>query len=307
MNAPAELSGRLSGWNERLQRRWLAYVFLLPTLVVLTVVGVVPFAYAVFISFHHTEFLDVQGFAGVANYTELLGDSRFWGSLGVTVVIMAVAVPIELALGLALALLLYRGVLGGRVLSPAMLLPAVVAPTVVAIIWKILLAGTWGLLTYEIFNRFGWFSRGSILSVSWSAIAAIIAIDVWQWTPFVVLALFAGLQGLPLNPFRAAAVDGASRWRVFRSLTLPMLLPLIAVLFLLRLLDTFKIFDTIFVLTGGGPVDATRTISLFLYQNVFTFLQLGRASAGAAVIFVLFFIVVSVFYRVLDKRLHIFR
>jgi multiple sugar transport system permease protein len=306
MSVTAEVA-RPSAWHDKLERRWLAYVFLLPALVVLTVVAVVPFAYAVFISFHHTEFLDVQGFAGVDNYTDLLSDSRFWGSLGVTALIMAVAVPVEMALGLAMALLLYRGVLGGRVLSPALLLPAVVAPTVVAIIWKIMLAGTWGLLTYEIFDRFGWFSEGSILSVSWSAVAAIIAIDVWQWTPFVVLALFAGLQALPLSPFRAAAVDGASRWDVFRSLTFPMILPLFAVLFLLRILDTFKIFDTIFVLTGGGPGDATRTISLFLYQNVFDFLELGRATAGAAVIFVLFFIIVSIFYRLMDRKLRIFR
>ncbi len=119
----------------------------------------------------------------------------------------------------------------------------------------------------------------------------------------MALALFAGLQGLPLAPYRAAAVDGASRWQVFRYLTLPMLFPLLAVLLLLRMLDTFRIFDTIFILTGGGPGEATQAVSIYLYKTVFQFWELGRAAAGAVIIWIMLFIFASVLYRIFTRRL----
>ena len=169
-----------------------------------------------------------------------------------------------------------------------------------------MLAGTWGFLTYEFFDRFGILAESSVFSVPTAALAAIIGIDVWQWTPFITLALFAGLQALPVTPFRAAAVDGASGWPTFRYLTLPMLLPLIAVLFLLRLIDTFKIFDTVYLLTGGGPEDATETISLYLYKQVFSFFEVGRAAAAAVIIFLMFFVLASIAYQLLSKRLKLF-
>jgi multiple sugar transport system permease protein len=122
----------------------------------------------------------------------------------------------------------------------------------------------------------------------------------------VALALFAGLQALPLAPYRAASVDGASRWQVFRYVTLPMLYPLLAVLLLLRLLDTFRIFDTVFIISGGGPGESTQVISIYLYKTVFQFWELGRAAAGAVLIFLAFFILASVLYRLFSVRLKLF-
>jgi multiple sugar transport system permease protein len=292
--------------RDAIEGRWFPYVMVAPTLLVLTLVAVVPFVYTIFISFQETSFTQVKGFYGVSNFQSLLTDRLFWKALSVTGTILLVAVPFELVIGLGIAMLMHGGVFGSRIIAPVLLLPSVVAPTVVAIIWKVMLAGTWGLATYGIIDRFDILPGGSVLGLPTTALMAIMFIEVWQWTPFVALALFAGLQGLPDAPYRAASVDGASRWQVFRYLTLPMLYPLLAVLLLLRVLDTFKIFDTIFILTGGGPGEATQVLSLYLYKTVFQFWELGRAAAGAVLVWLMFFILASMLYRLFIRRLKLF-
>jgi multiple sugar transport system permease protein len=286
--------------------RGFPYLMVAPTILVLSIVGVIPFVYTVFISFQETSFTRTVGFNGLGNFTSLVSDPLFWKAMGVTSLILVVAVPVQLLLGLSIALLMHRGILGSRFIAPVLLLPAVVAPTVVAIIWKIMLAGTWGFLTYQVVDRFSLLEGGSVLGLPTSALISILLIEIWQWTPFVALALFAGLQALPLSPYRAAAVDGASRWQIFRYLTLPMLLPLLAVLLLLRTLDSFRIFDTIFILTGGGPGSSTQVVSIYLYKSVFQFWELGRAAAGAVLIWVMFFIFASILYQIFSKRLKLF-
>lgn len=300
-----ELTARRS-LRDVVEGKGFPYLMVVPTILVLSIVGVIPFVYTVFISFQETSFTRTVGFNGVGNFTSLVSDPLFWKALGVTTLILVVAVPVQLLLGLGIALVMHRGILGSRFIAPVLLLPAVVAPTVVAIIWKIMLAGTWGFLTYQVVDRFSLLERGSVLGLPRSALVTILLIEIWQWTPFVALALFAGLQALPLSPYRAAAVDGASRWQIFRYLTLPMLLPLLAVLLLLRTLDSFRIFDTIFILTGGGPGTSTQVVSIYLYKSVFQFWELGRAAAGAVLIWVMFFIFASILYRIFSKRLKLF-
>jgi multiple sugar transport system permease protein len=295
--------GRLRAWMEG---RAFPYILIAPTLVTLVLIGLVPFLYTVYISLHATQFTRVQGFVGFDNFGSLLSSGEFWHSMVVTGVILVIGVPIQLLLGLGFALLFSRGVFGSRVLSPLFLIPAITAPTVVAIVWKIMLAPSWGFMTYEVVDRFGLLAGSSVLSNKTSALAAIIFIDVWQWTPFVTLALFAGLQGLPRSPYGAASVDGASRWQTLRYITLPGLYPLIAVLLLLRVIDTVKIFDVVFLLTSGGPDNATQTISMFLYKDVFEFFNVGEAAAAAVIIFVLFFILASAAYRLFTRRLKLF-
>jgi multiple sugar transport system permease protein len=299
-----------SGWRLRaadwLEGRAFPYVLIAPMLLTLVVVGVIPFLYTVYLSLHETEFTRVADFNAFANFGELLSDGKFWNSMEGTAVIMIIAVPLQLFLGLGFALLFSKGVFGSRVLSPALLIPSVLAPTVVAMVWKIMLAPQWGFFTHEVIERFGILSGTSIFSEPGSAVAAIILIDVWQWTPFVTLAVFAGLQALPLGPYRAAAVDGASRWHTFRFITLPGVYPILAVLFLIRVIDTFKIFDTIYILTGGGPNDATQTVSVYLYKNVFDYYEVGLAAAAAVVIFILFFVIASLVYRLFSRTLKLF-
>ncbi|KWX65854.1 hypothetical protein ASJ79_07300 [Mycobacterium sp. NAZ190054] len=275
-------------------------------MIALILVGLVPFLYTIYLSLQETQFTRVEGFAGLANYQALLTDGEFWTSMLGTTVIVMIAVPLQLILGVTFALMFSRGVFAGRVLSPALLIPSVIAPAVAGIVWKIMLAPSWGIFTYEVIERFDLLPGTSIFSQGWSAVGAIILIDIWQWTPFVTLAVFAGLQALPQGPYRAAAVDGAPRWHVLRYITLPGILPIVAVLLLIRVIDTFKIFDTIYMLTGGGPNDATQTVSIFLYKGVFDYYEVGLAAAAAVIVFLLFFVLASWTYRLFTKTLRLF-
>jgi multiple sugar transport system permease protein len=169
-----------------------------------------------------------------------------------------------------------------------------------------MLAGSWGLVSYNVIERFGILSDTSIFASPGLALYALILIDVWQWTPFMMLAFFAGLQALPLNPFRAAAVDGATPIQIFFQLTFPMMTPLLAVIVLLRVIDAFKVFDSFFILTGGGPGRATETPSILAYKMTFEFWNIGQASALAVLVWIAFFVFCNLFYQLAKNRLKAF-
>ncbi len=285
---------------------WFPYALIAPAMLTLVVVALVPFLYTVWLSLHEMQYARVGEWAGLANYRTLLGNARFWHSVWISALFVAIAVPLEFGLGLLGAVILNQGVRFRSLIIPVLFVPAMMAPIVVAILWKVMLAGSWGLLSYNVLERFGIISGISVLASPALALYALIFIDVWQWTPFVMLALFAGLQSLPVAPYRAAAVDGATPLQTFRRLTVPLLTPLMAVIVLLRLIDAFKVFDTIFLLTGGGPGQATESLSLFTYKTVFDFWNLGTATATAVVIWIMFFVFSNVFYQVARRTLRAF-
>lgn len=288
------------------KRFWYPYALIAPAMLTLVVVSLVPFLYAAYLSFHEMRYAEVGDWAGFANYASLLGDERFWNSVSIAVIFVGIAVPVEFMLGLAGALILNQGIRFRRAIVPLIFIPTMMAPIVVGLLWKIMLAGSWGLLSYNVLERFNILPGTSVFASPDFALYALIIVDIWEWTPFLILAFYAGLQALPLNPFRAAAVDGASPGQMFFRITLPMLTPLIAVIVLLRLIDAFKIFETIFILTGGGPGTATETPGIFGYKLVFEFWKLGEATALAVVIWLLFFIFCNVFYYVAKKQLKAF-
>jgi multiple sugar transport system permease protein len=285
---------------------WFPSLLIAPAMATLVVIALVPFLYTVWLSLHEMQYARVGEWAGLANYRALLGSARFWHSVWISALFVALAVPLQFALGLLGALVLNQGVRFRSVIVPVLFVPAMMAPVVVALLWKIMLAGSWGLLSYNVLERFGILTGMSVLASPALALYALVLIDVWQWTPFVMLALFAGLQSLPAAPYRAAAVDGASALQSFRRLTVPLLAPLMAVIVLLRLIDAFKVFDTIFLLTGGGPGQATESLSLFTYKAVFDFWNLGTATATAVVIWVMFFAFSNAFYQVARRTLRAF-
>jgi len=278
-------------------------VLLAPAMTILVVVALVPFVYTVYLSLHEMQYARVGAWAGVANYRALLGSGRFWHSVAISALFVAITVPLQFGLGLAGALILNQGVRLRSVIVPLLFVPTMMAPIVVGLLWKIMLAGSWGLVSYNVLERFGILTDTSVLASPALALYALVFIDVWQWTPFVLLALFAGLQSLPVAPYRAAQVDGATALQTFRRLTLPLLAPLMAVIVLLRIIDAFKVFDTIFLLTGGGPGTATESVSLFTYKMVFDFWNLGAATATAVVVWIMFFAFSNVFYQLLKRAL----
>jgi multiple sugar transport system permease protein len=285
---------------------WFPYALIAPAMITLVVVALVPFVYTIYLSLHEMQFARVGEWAGLANYRALLANARFWHSVWISTVFVALAVPLEFALGLLGALVLNQGVRCRSLIIPVLFVPTMMAPIVVAILWKVMLAGSWGLVSYNVLERFGILPDISVLASPVLALYTLILIDVWQWTPFMMLALFAGLQSLPVAPYRAAAVDGATSLQMFRRLTIPLLMPLMAVIVLLRLIDAFKIFDTIFLLTAGGPGQATESLSLFTYKTVFDFWNLGTATATAVVIWLMFFVFSNAFYQVARRKLRAF-
>src|SRR6185312_8136010 len=223
-------------------------------------------------------------FAGVDNFLKLLTDQQFHVGLWNTIVFTVSAVASEFLLGLGLALLLDKYIRRLNFLKTILMLPMMLPPIAVAITWKLIYEPQFGVLN-EIMFRLGlplqaWAGDANL------AMFSIVVADVWQWTPFVFLLMLAGLASLPSEPYEAAAIDGASAWRQFWDLTLPFLRPVIAIALLLRGMDALRLFDLVFILTGGGPADRTKVLSLYIYQVAYRFADPGYAAAIS--LFVLF-------------------
>lgn len=282
------------------------YALIAPALAVLVVVSLVPFLYAVYLSLHNVEYGQVGDWNLLDNYAKLLGNDRFWNSLRVAGLFMLVAVPLEFGLGLAGALLLNQQIWGRSLWLPLLFIPSMMAPIVVGLLWKIMLAGSWGLLSYNVIERFGWLPGTSVFASSDHALIVLGLVDVWQWTPFMMLAFFAGRQALPASPYRAAAVDGADAFQTFFRLTLPLLTPLLVVIGMLRFIDAFKVFDSIFILTAGGPGVATESPSMLAYKMTFEQWRIGESAALAVLVWLAFFVLCNVFFQIAKKRLKAF-
>jgi multiple sugar transport system permease protein len=285
---------------------WFPYILIAPTMITLTVVALMPFLYMAYISVHEARYGQVGEFVGLANFKSLLSDARFWNSMWVAFVFVAIAVPIQFMLGLIGALFLSQRIRGRSIIIPFMFIPSMMAPIIVGLVWKTMLAGSWGFVSINILERFGILTETSIFASPDLALYGIIFVDIWNWTPFMVLTFFAGMQALPVNPYRAAAVDGANPVQIFFRLTLPMLAPLLAVIGLLRLIDAFKVYDTIYILTNGGPGTSTESPSILGYKYTFDFWDIGQASALAVVIWALFFVFCNVFYQIAKRRMNLF-
>jgi multiple sugar transport system permease protein len=214
---------------------------------------------------------------GLDNYIRLWSDDQFRNSLVVTVGFVALAVAIETVLGLALALFCQREFRGIRLLRTVLIVPMVITPVVVAIVFRLIYASDAGMLT-ALSELIGG-GPVQILGHPTKAFMGLVALDVWEWTPLMFLILLAGLQSLPTEPFEAARVDGAGPWRIFIDHTLPMLGPVLTIAIVLRTIDAFGTFDQVFVLTRGGPGEATRLLSIFGYDTAFKFQQTGYAAA----------------------------
>jgi multiple sugar transport system permease protein len=217
-------------------------------------------------------------FAGLDNYARLAADARFWNALANTAYFAAVSVALELALGLAVALAVARA---GRLRSlvyGAILVPWAIPTVVSARMWEWMYNPEIGVLNHLLGARLNWLGDPVL------ALHAAIFMDVWKSTPFVALLLLAGLQGVPRDLYRAAAVDGASAWTTFRRLTLPLLVPVILVAAVFRTIDALRVFDAIYVLTGGGPANGTETLSIYAYKMLFQALDFGYGSALAVAV-----------------------
>jgi multiple sugar transport system permease protein len=258
--------------------RVLPYLLLAPTLLLVLAVVVYPIGYGIRQSFLNFRFGHAIGSSGFDNYTALFSDPAFGQALWVTIKFVALAVVLETVLGLGLAMLVANEIPFARLAKLVLIVPMIVTPIVVGIVFRLIYASDVGLLTTLRTNIFG-SGQVFILDKGWSAFLGLVALDVWEWTPLMFLILLAGLQSLPVEPFEAARVDGASSWRIFLDQTLPMLRPVLAVAIALRTIDAFTTFDQVFVLTKGGPGTSTQLISIYGYNTAFKFDEFGYGTA----------------------------
>jgi multiple sugar transport system permease protein len=269
-------------------RRWLHRLepafYIAPAFLVLGIILLYPLGYSLWLSFHQwllRTFRQGVPWVGLANYAKLFSNPDFLNSLRVTFTFVIAAVGIEFVLGMGLALLLNHDLKGKGIIRSIILLPMMCTNVVIGLTWRLLLNYEFGLVNYYLsvlgLDRIEWLSKPAV------AMPTIILVDVWNTTSFVALLLLAGLQALPEEPFEAARIDGASGWQTFIYLTLPLLRQTILVALLWRVIDTFRIFDVIYLLTAGGPARATETVSIYVYRYGFQSFNLGYASAASYV------------------------
>lgn len=276
------------------------YLFIAPSVVLLLALTVYPLLYIVRISLYRMT-PGGETFVGVENFLRLFRDPFFFRSLGQTFVFTFGSLGLEFLLGLSLALLLDSQIRARGFWRALFLLPMILPPVVVGVIWRLIYNPNFGVLngTLQLLgldtSRLTWLADPAV------ALAAVMVVDVWEWTPFVFLILLAGLQAIPEEPYEAARMDGSSAWQTFVHVTLPLLAPAILVALLLRTMDLLRIFDQIFILTQGGPGFATETISLYIYKTAFRFFDFGYAAAMSLVLLTATLVVARFYLSFLQK------
>ena len=300
-------AGPAIGAQPRRRRRWFGeqerfmLLLLAPSALLLLLFQVLPIVIGANASFRDWRLTNPKGtWLGWHHYAEVLSDPAF-----LTIVLpntfgfMVATVSLSLVLGMSLALLLNRPYRGQKIVQTVLLLPLMVAPVIAAIMVRWIFNDQFGIVNV-VLEALG-FEGQPWLAMRWSAFAIILLTDVWLWTPWFTILLLAGLQSLPKDPFEAAAIDGTSRWREFRYLTLPMLRPVIVVCIVIRSIDAFRTFDIVWTLTGGGPARQTELFSLYAYEQAFIFLDFGRGSAAALIGAAIILIFGMTLYRLLNR------
>jgi multiple sugar transport system permease protein len=265
--------------------RHVAWIFPLPALLFILAMMAFPIVYTVWTSFTGWSLSagTPPDFIGLKNYVTLFRDDRFQHAVVRTFYFTGLALVVEIVLGVAIAMLLDRDYPGKRLVNAVMLLPMMATPVAIAMVWLFMYEPSAGVVNYVLREM-------KLPTPLWiagpaSAIPALALVDVWQWTPMIILISLAGLAGLPADAYEAAEVDGANAWQTLWRITLPMLLPTVSVAALLRLIDALKTFDIIYAMTGGGPGFASETLNIYAYQQAFSYFSFGFASSVLVVFF----------------------
>ena len=290
---------------ERQEAR-IAWWLVAPTLLTILLVALFPLLWTVWESLHLHDLRMPwlgQPFIGLDNYVEALREPRFWGALGHTVFFAVTSVSLELLIGLWFALALNRAFRGRGLVRAAVLVPWAIPTVVSALLWRFMFEGQYGIANAALV-KLGALGEPLVWLVdpvlAW---VPVILSDVWKTTPFVALLLLAGLQNIDASLYEAARIDGASAWRQFRHVTLPLLKPAILVALIFRTLDAFRVFDLIYALTGGGPGTSTEPIALYTFNVLLQNLQFGYGSALSVIVFLVTFGLAVVYIRLLGAEL----
>jgi multiple sugar transport system permease protein len=292
-----DIGGRIrTAWTARSRQERLVYQLLLPVFGTVFVIATIPFVLAIVQAMTS----DARGFIGLENFVKALENPLLFEAIKQTAIYAAIALPSEILIGLGVALLVHR-VIRSPVIRAAIylaaMIPIVIPQIAVGVVFRLVYAPDYGILNV-LLGQTGpsqplWLSNPPL------AMIATASVDIWQWTPFVYLVLYAGLQTVPNESVEAAQVDGASNWAQFRHIELPYLRPLLLLVLFFRIADVLRVFDHVYVLTGGGPGTTTQFLSLYIYRIGFKFSDLGQASALAVVVMA----VMTVAYTLISRFL----
>jgi multiple sugar transport system permease protein len=284
------------------ERRFVLFS-LLPALAVLISITVFPFFYLIYLSMHSWNIAKPGSFHfnNFGNFVALFSDPRFLNAILRTLNYVGAAVVVEFGIAFGLASFLSKKFWGKKVILPLLIIPLGVTPIVASLVWKILYHSEYGLINYFI-ELLGlippmWLTDKNI------ALYSIIIIDVWRWTPLIMLIFIAGITALPKDVYEAAELDGARGWQRFKNITWPLLLPISSVVILMRLMDAFKAFDDIYGLTQGGPGTSTETMNILLMLTSFRYYDFGKGSAISLVMLVLVTGLCTMFVRLFKLRI----
>ncbi|MEQ8297546.1 MAG: sugar ABC transporter permease [Nitratireductor sp.] len=292
--ATAEAATRRRGRTVDLFVRWS---FMAPSIILLIALLAYPIFYTIDISFSRFEIATFSAgdWVGLDNYREVMSDYRFWDSLEVTLIYLVIALPLQVVLGFGIAFLINAEWKGRGVVRALFIIPMVVAPVVAGGMWRMILDPLWGIMNYWLgflgIGPLDWFGDPTL------AMASIIIIDTWRWTPFIVLIATAALLALPKDVFEAARIDGATWWSTLWSVAVPLLVPVIAATFVIRWLGAVKMFDIVLAATYGGPGKATNVVNLFIYEEAFRSLRFAESAAMAVIVLVLTMVLTGLFLR----------
>ncbi len=291
------LSGLFSVDKKKSTLMW----FLVPITVYMIVFFLYPVLYNIFIGFFDLKLGGTPVFNGTANYREMLADTQFLKSLITTITFVVSAVSVEVIFGMTIAFLLNHENRIMEIIRTFILIPTVFTPLVAGMVWKALYHPDLGMITYYL-RKIG-FDIGRGLTVERSlALFSVVVVDVWEWTPLMVIIILAGLKSLPTEPYEAARIDGAGEIPIFFRITLPLLKPTLLVALLIRTLDALKIFDIIWAITGGGPGTATTVSNLRIYEVGMNHLRIGYAAALSNVLLVIGVIIGVIFIKFIYEK-----
>ena len=278
--------------------RTLSWLFLLPAFAVLAVAALVPLAYGLGLSLTDYDLSQPvvhSDFVGLRNYVELFSSQLFRQSVGNNVVFALLSVTLELVAGTLLAMLLASDDRVTRLATTVVLVPMVIAPVASGTLWRMMLDRTYGVVNYLLhflgIPAIGWLSDYHV------AIYAVIFVDFWQFTPYVAILVLSSIKSIPASLVDSARVDGASLWKVFTAIILPLAAPVVIIVAMIRLIDAFKVFDTVYVMTQGGPGNATLMIPNYIFQQGIQFFKVAYSSASAFVFIAAMFLLSAVFIR----------